>query len=176
MFVSLFAASGRGALHFLHGTGWPAQGEAEGTDLWGNGSFPGHLPGLLRHPGILIKASYLTPTQGSDSAGLKLYNIFFQKIFLYLVPNLMSGFSAFPDTYLSVNCIITKFIRGSILASSRESSKKHLIFSRLSSVFVYYTCTCSCRLSMFLAIRSEQVYSEDFLAISWTVVTSSITW
>lgn len=49
--MCLCVAGSRGALHFLHGTGRPSQGEAEGTDLRGNGSFPGNLPGLLRHTG-----------------------------------------------------------------------------------------------------------------------------
>lgn len=49
--VCLCVAGSRGALHFHYGTGWPSQGKAEGTDLWGNCSFPGKLPGLLRHTG-----------------------------------------------------------------------------------------------------------------------------
>lgn len=50
------AASGRGALHFLHGAGRPPEGEAEGADLRGDGSVPGHLPGILRRTGTWGRA------------------------------------------------------------------------------------------------------------------------
>lgn len=46
--VCLGAAGSRGALQFLHGSGRPSQGEAEGADLRGDGSFPGRLSSLLK--------------------------------------------------------------------------------------------------------------------------------